>query len=178
MFVFTFTKCLLFFVVNAFININFLLTFISSMPPSHQVIAVQRLSNVVLMALTSTPLPVLPSTKHVAVFFFCLLHVLEVFGLNATLICSLIIIIIIINFNRQVIQTRWTQSRRNRRSVTWRKLRWTCDPVQHRSWVAWLRSVSPQHHRDRPFHLHRRLPEWPLSEELQTKKSPQWTAKC
>ena len=52
--------------------------------------------DVVLMALTFTPLPVLPSTEHVAVFFFCLLRVLEVFGLNATLICSLKIIIIII----------------------------------------------------------------------------------
>jgi len=48
---------------------------------------------VVLMALTST---VFPSTEHVVVFFFCLLRVLEVFGLNATLIFSLIIIIIII----------------------------------------------------------------------------------
>jgi len=46
------------------------------------------------MALTST---VFPSTEHVVVFFFfCLLRVLEVFGLNATLIFSLIIIIIII----------------------------------------------------------------------------------
>jgi len=52
--------------------------------------------DVVLMVLTSTPLLVLPSTEHVAVFFFCLLRVLEVFGLNATLICSLIIIIITI----------------------------------------------------------------------------------
>ena len=44
----------------------------------------------------SIPLPVLPSTEHVAVFFFCLLRVLEVFGLNATLICSLILTIIIV----------------------------------------------------------------------------------
>ena len=49
--------------------------------------------DVVLMALTSS---VLPSTEHVAVFFFCLLHVLEVFGLYATLIFLLIIIIIIV----------------------------------------------------------------------------------
>ena len=48
--------------------------------------------DVVLMALTFI---VLPPTEHVAVFFFCLLRVLEVFGLYATLICSLIIIIII-----------------------------------------------------------------------------------
>ena len=40
--------------------------------------------DVVLMALTS----VLPSTEHVAVFFVCLLRVLEVFGLYATLIFS------------------------------------------------------------------------------------------
>ena len=53
--------------------------------------------DVVLMTLTSTQLPVLPSTEHVAVFFFCLLRVLEVFGLYAMLICSLIIIIIIIH---------------------------------------------------------------------------------
>jgi len=52
--------------------------------------------DVVLMALTSTPLLVFPSIEHVAVFLFCLLRVLEVFGLNATLIFSLIIIIIII----------------------------------------------------------------------------------
>jgi len=52
--------------------------------------------DVVLMALTFTPLPVLPSIEHVSVFFFCLLRVLEVFRLYATLICSLIIIIIII----------------------------------------------------------------------------------
>ena len=58
--------------------------------------------DVVLMALTFTPLPVLPSTEHVAVFFF-LLHVLEVFGLNATLIFSLIIIIIIIHWENKSI---------------------------------------------------------------------------
>jgi len=52
--------------------------------------------DVVLMALTFTPLLVLPSIEHGAVFFFCLLRVLEVFGLNATLMFSLIIIIIII----------------------------------------------------------------------------------
>ena len=40
---------------------------------------------------------VLPSTEHVAVFFFCLSRVLELFGLYATLIFSLIIIIIIIH---------------------------------------------------------------------------------
>ena len=47
--------------------------------------------DVVLMALTSS---VFPSTEHVAVFFFCLLRVLEVFGLYATLIFSLIIILL------------------------------------------------------------------------------------
>jgi len=54
--------------------------------------------DIVLMALTSF---VLPSTEHVAVFFFCLLRVLEVFGLYATLIFSLIIIIIITIAARQ-----------------------------------------------------------------------------
>ena len=64
--------------------------------------------DVVLMALTFTPLPVLPSTEHVAVFFFvCLSRVLEVFGQNATLIFSLIIIIIIINNNNNHVVTAW-----------------------------------------------------------------------
>jgi len=39
-----------------------------------------------MTALTSTPLLVFPSIEHVVVFCFCLLHVFEVFGLNATLV--------------------------------------------------------------------------------------------